>query len=183
MQTKSIYTAVCEDVQRHCMAKGYREGNGVNNFIPHDAIASYGVAKLLAGKFDRYVSVAPEGHIYGYFLERMGISVLSVFTDYPQTCCTSDDDLTVLENKRILLIEDDVISGKTLQLVVDYIKQFNPASLALYLGHNIGIQHLSNVPREIERESIYVAERSLNQKDWMNLENEFLEFFKLSCEA
>jgi len=183
MQTKSIYSAVCKDVQRHCMAKGYREEDGVNNFIPHDAIASYGVAKLLAGKFDRYVAVAPEGHIYGYFLERMGISVLSVFTDYPPTCCTSEEDLTVLENQSVLLIEDDVISGRTLQLMVDYIGQFKPASLALYLGHNIGIQHLDNVPREIEQENIYVAERSLSQKDWLNLEDEFVEFFQLTtCE-
>lgn len=184
MKTKSIYSAVCNDVQRHCMAKGYREGNGVNNFIPHDAIASFCVAKLLAGNFDRYVAVAPEGHIYGYFLERMGIPVLSVFTDYPPTCCTSEEDLTVLENQRVLLIEDDVISGRTLQLVVDYVGQFKPASLALYLGHNAGIQHLGNVPREINPENIYVAERALSQKDWMNLEDEFLEFFKLTaCEC
>ena len=178
---KSIYSAVCKNVQRYCMAKGYREGDGVNNFTPHDAIASFGMAKLLAGTFDRYVAVAPEGHIYSYFLERMGIPVLSVFTDYPPTCCTSDEDLAVLENQRVLLIEDDVISGRTLQFVVDFVRQFKPSSLALYLGHNIGIQHLSNVPREIERENIYVAERSLSQKDWMNLEDEFLKFFKLAA--
>ena len=184
MQTKSIYSEVCKDVQRHCMAKGYLEGNGVNNFIPHDAIASFGMAKLLAGKFDRYVAVAPEGHIYSYFLERMGFPVLSVFTDYPPTCCTSAGDLTMLENQRVLLIEDDVISGRTLQLVVDFIRQFKPASLALYLGHNIGIQHLGNVPREINSENIYVAERSLSQQDWLILEDEFLEFFRLeACEC
>ena len=179
MNTRSIYSAVCEEVQRNCIAKGYREGDGVNNFIPHDAIATFGMAKFLAGKFDRYVSVAPEGHIYGYFFERIGIPIMSVFTDYPPTCCTSDEDLAVLEDQKVLLIEDDVISGRTLQLVVDYIGQFKPASLALYLGHNIGIQHLGNVPREIVPENIFVAERSLSQKDWMSLEDEFLEFFKL----
>jgi hypothetical protein len=184
MDMKSIYSAVCENVQRHCLAKGYREGDGVNNFVPHDAIASFGMARLLAGTFDRYIAVAPEGHIYGYFLERMGIPVLSVFTDYPPTCCTSEEDLTVLENQRVLLIEDDVISGRTLQLVVDFIRQFKPAALALYLGHNIGIQQLSNVPHEINPENIYVAERSLSQKDWKELEDEFFEFFKLNgCDA
>ena len=178
MNAKMIYSAICKDVQRYCRAKGYHEGDGVNNFIPHDAVASFGVAKLLAGKFDRYVAVAPEGHIYGYFLERMGCPVLSVFTDYPPTCCTSEEDLTLLENQRVLLIEDDVISGRTLQLVVDYVGQFKPALLALYLGHNIGIQHLGNVPREINSENIYVAERLLTNDDWRNLEDEFTTFFK-----
>ena len=38
-----------------------------------------------------------------------------------------------------------------------------------------------DVPSEIKRDSIYVAERSLSQKDWMNLEDEFLKFFKLAA--
>jgi hypothetical protein len=179
METKNIYSAVCNDVQLYCIEKGYREGEGVNNFIPHDAIAAFGMAKLLAGKFDRYVAVAPEGHIYGYFFEQLGIDILSVFTDYPPTRCTSEDELAVLENQRVLLIEDDVISGRTLQLVVDYIEQFKPASLALYLGHNAGIQHLGNVPREIEGDMVFVAERTLDMKNWMNLEDEFFEYFRL----
>jgi len=148
---KKIYSSVCEDVQRHCIAKGYREGDGVNNFIPHDSLAAFGMAKLLSGKF--------------------------VFTDYPPTQCTSEENLTVLENQRVLLIEDDVISGRTLQLVVDYIGQFKPASMALYLGHNVGIQHLENVPSAIERNQIYIAERSLSQNDWNMLEKAFVEFF------
>lgn len=174
---KKIYSSVCEDVQRHCIAKGYREGDGVNNFIPHDSLAAFGMAKLLSGKFDYYVAVAPEGHIYGYFFEQLGIPMLSVFTDYPPTQCTSEENLTVLENQRVLLIEDDVISGRTLQLVVDYIGQFKPASMALYLGHNVGIQHLENVPSAIERNQIYIAERSLSQNDWNMLEKAFVEFF------
>ncbi|WP_460597757.1 hypothetical protein [Geomonas sp. Red276] len=46
----------------------------MNNFIPHSAVAAFGMAKLLASKFDRYLAVAPEGHIYGYFFERLGVA-------------------------------------------------------------------------------------------------------------
>jgi hypothetical protein len=174
-----LYKAVCEDVKRHCQAKGYREGPGINNFIPHDAVAAFGMAKLLArSRFDRYVAVAPEGHIYGYFFERFGVQVLSVFTDYPPTLCTSEDDLSVLENQQVLLIEDDVISGRTLQLVVDYLGQFKPAWLSLYLGHNAGIQHLENVPREIDRQRIYLAEDMLSPNHWKELDVSFPAFFK-----
>ena len=35
-----------------------------------------------------------------------------------------------------------------------------------------------DVPSEIKRDSIYVAERSLSQKDWMNLEEEFAGFLQ-----
>jgi hypothetical protein len=56
------------------------------------------------------------------------------------------------------VIEDDVIRGRTLQLIVDFLQTFRPASLSLYLGHNIGIQHLENVPEVIGRDSIYIHE-------------------------
>lgn len=170
-----LYKSVCDRIREHCQDKGYREVPGVNNFIPHDAIAAFGMAKLLAGKFDRYVAVAP--HIYGY-LEQLGIQVLSIFTDYPPTRCESQDDLSVLSGRKVLLIEDDVISGKSLQLVIEHLQRFKPASLALYLGHNIGIQHLGNVPEEIRQENIYIAERTLTFDQWHELETEFTAFFK-----
>jgi hypothetical protein len=175
--SNSLYSAVCEDVRQYCLGKGYREGDGVNNFIPHDPVVAFGIARLLAGKFDQYVAVAPEGHIYAYFFERLGISVLSVFTDYPPTLCTSVDDLTVLSEKRVLIVEDDVISGRTLQLVVDYLKSFRPASISLYLGHNIGYQHIENVPEVIDRDSIYMAEHVLDQTGREKMEADFAEFF------
>ncbi len=158
-----IRDRVLADVRRHCQGKGYREGEGVNNFVPHDAIAAFAMARSLigSGRFDRYVAIAPEGHIYGYFFERLGAHVLSVFTDYPPTRVESTDDLSVLKGGRVLLIEDDVIGGRTLRLVVGYLKQFAPASLALYLGHTKGIQQLRNVPAEVG--AVYVAEDHL---DW-----------------
>ena len=122
--------------RRHCEAKGYREGDGVNNFAPHDPVAAFAMARALLGsnRFDRFVAVAPEGHIYGYFFERLGAEVLEVFTDYPPTRCASRDELSVLKGARVLLIEDDVIGGGTLRLVAGHLRQFSPAALAVTGG-------------------------------------------------
>jgi hypothetical protein len=134
----------------------------VNNFVPHDAVAAFSMARLLVGSgdFDHVLAVAPEGHVYGYFLERLGAKVLSVFVDYPPTRCESGDDLSVLKGGRVLLIEDDVIGGATLRLVAGHLTGFGPASLSLYLGHTKGIQHLKNVP--VSFAAVYLAEDYLN---------------------
>jgi hypothetical protein len=178
MVPKTLLDPVLADVRRHCEARGYREGEGVNNFVPHDCVAAFAMAKLLAGsgEFDHYLAVAPEGHIYGYFFERLGVNVLSVFTNYPPTRCESADDLTVLQGGRVVLIEDDVIGGRTLRLVVAFLKQFSPRSLSLYLGHTKGIQHLRNVPEEITR--TYLAEDVLDWRSRQVNEEAFGEFFR-----
>jgi hypothetical protein len=176
MVSRQLLDTVLADVRRHCEARGYREGPGVNNFLPHDAVAAFGMAELLvAAGFDRYLAIAPEGHIYGYFFEWLGASVLSVFTDYPPTRCSAQDDLRAVEGRRVLLIEDDVIGGRTLRLVVEHLRQFAPASLALYLGHTKGIQHLRNVPAELTE--VFVAEDCLSLEGRAKLEQRFWEFF------
>jgi phosphoribosyl transferase-like protein len=176
MVSRQILDAVLAHVRRYCRSKGYREGPGVNNFVPHDAVAAFGMAELLAAAaFDCYLAIAPEGHIYGYFFERLGATVLSVLTDYPPTRITIEDDLRAVEGRRVLLIEDDVIGGRTLRLVVEHLRQFRPAELGLYLGHSRGIQHLRNVPPEIAR--VWVAEDCLSLDALPDLERRFEELF------
>jgi hypothetical protein len=177
MTTSEVRDRVLADVRRHCQAKGYHEGPGVNNFVPHDCVAAFAMARLLidSSGFDEYIAVAPEGHIYGYFFEQFSVRVLSVFTDYPPTLCSSDDDLSVLRGRRVLLIEDDVIGGRTLRLVVSYLQQFAPQSLSLYLGHSKGIQHLDNVPKDIA--ATYLAEDCLDWGRRQAVEDAFVAFF------
>ena len=181
MGPSQIRDRVLADVRRHCESKGYHEGPGVNNFVPHDAVAAFAMARSLTGSglFDRYVAVAPEGHIYGYFFERLGEKVLSVFTDYPPTRSASADDLSVLRGGRVLLIEDDVIGGGTLRIVVAYLNPLAPQSLALYLGHTRGVQHLRNVPGEID--ATYSAEDHLGWRRRQEDEEAFAGFFGRLC--
>src|SRR5262249_6060706 len=71
MISRRALEIVLAGVRQHCEAKGYREGPGVNNFVPHDAVAAFGMARrLIASGFDHFLAIAPEGHIYGYFFER-----------------------------------------------------------------------------------------------------------------
>jgi hypothetical protein len=177
MAPRELLDRVLADVRQHCEGKGHREGPGVNNFVPHDAVGAFAMARLLVGSrdFDHYVAVAPEGHVYGYFLERLGARVLSVFADYPPTTCESADDLSVLRDGRVLIVEDDVIGGRTLRLVVDHLKHFCPASLSLYLGHTKGIQRLHNVTGEIGK--VYIAEDCLDWGRRDEAETGFAEFF------
>lgn len=156
------YKGNLADVRQHCRSKGYSEGPGVNNLIPHDCINAFHMARLLieSGEHDCCVAIAPEGHIYGYFFERLGAKVLSVYVDYPPTKLAIVDDLAVIRGKKVLLIEDDVISGLTLRLVIGGLQQYRPCSLSLYLGHCKHVQHVLNVPPEIK--NIYIAEDCLD---------------------
>ena len=165
---------VLADVRRHCEEKGYRDGPGVNNFIPHDPVVAFGMAKLLAG-YDRYLAVAPEGHIYGYFFERLGQRVLSIYVNYPPICITTEDDLSELAGQRVLLIEDDVASGHTLRLVVEHLRQHSLRSLDLYLGHVKSVQRMPNVPDEIDR--VYVSEDLIDSNTRSEMELAFKNFF------
>ncbi len=153
---------VLSNVRSHCEAKGYTEGPGINNFVPHDCVAAFAMAQALidSGDFDHYVAVAPEGHIYGYFFEALGVRVLSGSVDYPPTKLEPVDDLSVIKGSRVLIIEDDVSSGKTLGLVVAHLDQNNPCRLSLYLGHSKSIQKLDNVPNRIM--TIYLSEDCLD---------------------
>lgn len=167
------HEALFAAIRRHCESQGYREGPGVNNFVPHSARHAFGMARrLIAERFDRYVAIAPEGHIYGFFFERLGQPVESIDVDYPPTRATTGVDLATMAGQSVLLIEDDIIGGRTLRLVVEALRAHGVRALALYLGHSAGIQHLSNVPNAITR--VYLAERDLD--DTPTLGREFTEW-------
>ncbi len=160
---------VLGEVEAHCLARGGRPGPGVNNFVPNDPVAAFTTAQTIIRErvIDEYVAVAPEGHIYGWFFEQLGAPVRSLHVDYPPTRCRSEGDLSALRDRRVLVIEDDVIGGATLRLVVAHREAILPRSLALFLGHTRGVQHLENVPARFE--GTWVAEGGDG--------DDFLEFF------
>ncbi len=169
---------VVADVRRHVRrSKGYEEGPWVNPLAPADCVAAFSMARLLTDRslFDHCVAVAPEGHVYGYFFERLGVPVLSVHVDYPPRRVEVLDDLAVVRGGRVLLLEDDVISGVTLRLVVDTLGRHAPRSLALYLGRRKEDQVLENVPPEVT--AVYLAEDHLRPAERGQDEAEFAAFF------
>lgn len=170
---------VVADVGKHVRkSKGYETESWINPLIPVDCIAAFAMAKILTERalFDCCVSVAPEGHVYGYFFEAcFGASVLSVHVDYPPRRCEVLDDLDPVIGKRVLILEDDVASGTTLRHVVSAIKDYQPQSLDLYLGRAKHSQALAHVDPAIR--TVYLAEDWLDPSLRVEYERQFVEFF------
>ncbi len=168
------------EVRRYCESKGYQEGDGINNFVPHDCVAACAMAKHLTatGNYDYYIAVAPEGHIYGYFFEVLGYPPLAVHVDYPPTRVAAPRTLTTIRGKRVLLIEDDVQSGHSLRLVMDLVTSHSPAAVDLFLGHYKGVQRIENVPAQIG--ATFLAEDTLDYANWRIYEDEFSAAFEHS---
>jgi hypothetical protein len=172
-----IEEQVKEKVRAYCHNKGFQETEDTNNFIPHDCIKAFQMAKLLTSQgFDIYLAIAPEGFIYSYFFEAFGAKIISVTADYPPTYVKANEDLSAVKGKSVLVIEDDVIGGGTLRLLVKELAPHEPKELSVYLGHNKNIQRLHNVPPEYKKS--YVAEDVLDRQKWLQYEREFIEFFQ-----
>jgi hypothetical protein len=173
-----LHERVAEAARDHCAAKGYARGRNWNPLTPQDSVAALAMARDLTGSgaFDHYIAVAPEGHVYGFFFERLGAQVLSIFVDYPPTRVESADDLAVVRGRRVLLIEDDVVSGLSLELVTTEIAQHEPNSVSLYLGREKDSQQLQNIPSQIDR--VYLAEDGLDPTGRGRYELEFFDFFQ-----
>ena len=178
MNTQQIRTNVYDAVLTYCRSKGGKEGDGVNNFVPHDVVSAYAMAFYLTHppQFDTLVAIAPEGYIYGYFFSVLGYEPQGLYVDFPPTRYSLLEPEKLKPLQRILLIEDDVIGGTTLQLVVKALQPYYPAKLALYLGHHQGYQHLENIPAQIS--DIYLAEKTLDDAQYTRYEQEFYRFFE-----
>ena len=177
MQLEEVIESVSAQILAHVEAKGYGPGPGINPLAPQDCVTAFAMAKhITEGRpFDHYVSIDPEGHVYGYFFEQLGVPVLSVFVDYPPTRFEEIDDLSPIEGGRVLLIEDDVISGTSLRLTVQGLARHSPKSMSLYLGREKEFQLVENVPSEIV--PVYLSEEQLAPGLRSQYEREFLGFF------
>ncbi|MGP0065064.1 MAG: hypothetical protein ACLQGP_15890 [Isosphaeraceae bacterium] len=178
MVSTQLLEQVAEAVRDYCAAKGYVRGSNWNPLTPQDSVAALAMARVLigSGAFDHYIAVAPEGHVYGFFFERLGAPVLSILVDYPPTRVESANNLSAIRGGRVLLIEDDIVSGISLDLVMKEVARRDPSSVSLYLGRDKDSQQLQNIPAQIDR--VYLAEDSLDPAGRGRYESEFLDFFQ-----
>jgi hypothetical protein len=180
MVSQEVLERVLADVGEHVRkSKGYETESWINPLTPVDSVAAFAMAKLLTDQqlFDYCVSVAPEGHVYGYFFERcFGAPMLSVHVDYPPRRCEVLDDLEVVRGKRVLILEDDIASGTTLRYVASAINEHGPQSLDLYLGRPKDGQILDHVDPAIG--SVYLAEDYLDPGQREEHESQFVAFFE-----
>ena len=178
MISKRLLAQVALLARDHCAAKGYTSGRNWNPLNPQDSVAAWAMAMRLTGSgtVDEYIAIAPEGHAYGFFFERVGIPVLSIFVDYPPTRIATSDDLSLIRGRRVLLIEDDIVSGASLGLVMKELTRHEPSSVSLYLGREKECQQLQNIPSRID--GIFLAEDVLGPADRCRHESEFINFFQ-----
>lgn len=175
---QDLLERVVADVSRHVRtSKGYEIQSFVNPLTPIDSVSAFAMARLLTEEnvFDVCISVAPEGHVYGYFFERLGASVLSVHVDYPPRRCEILDDLELIRGRRVLILEDDVASGTTLRHVVNALMVYQPHSLELFLGRHKDSQILDSIHPAISR--VYLAEDCLDPGLRDEYEMLFIQFF------
>lgn len=158
-------------------SKGFEEESWINPLRPVDSVAAYATAKSLleAGAVECLVSVAPEGHVYGFFFEQLGSPTLSVHVDYPPTACEVLDDLEQIRGKRVLILEDDVATGTTLRLVLERLRAFAPRAIDLYLGRPKDGQSLEFIDPIVE--NVYLAEDVLNPDRRQDYEDDFMVRF------
>ena len=82
-----------------------------------------------------------------------------------------------MRGKRVLLLEDDVISGISLELVMQTLAPYEPATVSVYIGRRADSQCPENVPVSVN--SVFLAEVHLDQSARARYENEFVELFGL----
>jgi hypothetical protein len=182
MVPEELMSRVFADVDKHVReSKGYETESWINPLTPMDSVAALAMAKSLtdANLFDHCVSVAPEGHIYGYFFKCFGASILSVHVDYPPRRCEVLDELDVLREKRVLILEDDVASGTTLRHVVNTLQEYEPKALDLYLGRRKDGQVLEHIDPAIG--TVYLAEDHLDPNLREQYETQFVNYFGSSA--
>jgi hypothetical protein len=183
MVPRELLDRVAEDIRRYCAAKGYVAGPNWNPLVPWDSVAAFAMAKALvsSGQFDDYLAIAPEGHVYGYFFERLGARILSIYVDYPPRRADLVDDLSPLQGRRVLLIEDDLVSGISLELVTRELVNHPPRELSLYLGRQKDYQQVQNVPGSVT--AVYLAEDHLDPAERAKHEADFVNCFGHSSDS
>ncbi len=178
VELEEMIRRVMVDVRRTGALRGFVSGPNWNPMVPYDPIASFAMAQhlLSSREYQAFVAIAPEGHLYGYFFEDLGATVLSVEVDYPPKTLSLGAGIDTIQNRDVLLIEDDVVSGTTLRRVLDELDFFEPHSYGLYLGRGKEGQILENVPDRISR--VHLAEEDLGTTNRESSEMVFLDHFR-----
>jgi len=108
--------------------------------------------------YDIGICISPEALRYGALFDLFGLRTLAVYMDDsdPTRNYRELDDLKSIKGKNIIVIEDDVVTGKTLEIFFEKIKQYSPASISLFLGNPKRFQKgLQNIPNCFQ--SVYVV--------------------------
>lgn len=127
---------------------------GVDN--PHiqesPALAFQAAERAVKKGFDVALIVGPEGFDYEPYFTDLGLPTIAI--NIPESAPGEPrslqifDNLKALKGKRVLVVEDDVRTGATLQKVLEAVQAHAPSQLGLYLGQREAYQLKKNIPVE-----------------------------------
>jgi len=153
-----------------------KKRNVENLHMPSKLAAAFSAAlEAVKNKYDVALIVGPEGFSYEPFFQDFGIPTVAVnipeFRLGEPRTITIFDELSALRNKRVLVVEDDVRSGATLQKVLEHLEPHKPSHLGLYLGQPKNFQRLESVPSQFK--DIHIAS---SDPDESGVSKDFIEF-------
>lgn len=160
---------------------------GIENIhYPSEPLAAFDAARMAIKKgFDIALIVGPEGFSYEPFFRDLGLPTVAVnIPEYRENEVRTVkllDDLSVLQNKKVLVVEDDVRTGATLQKLIEQMKPHMPAQLGLYLGLPKDFQKTASIPSDFTETFMTKKEIGLNiaGKNFLEyLESRGLKIFK-----
>jgi hypothetical protein len=102
-------------------------------------------------EYDLGLIVGDEAYPIAPIFELLKLPLVNVWVDEhtEERPFRALDDLSILSGKKVLIVEDDVRAGRTLERVVGKIADFKPEKLGLFLSLPLRRQKLENVPKEI----------------------------------
>lgn len=157
-----------------------------NPHVPSYPLAAFHTARqAVKDGFDVALIVGPEGFAYEPYFHDLGLSTLAVNIpesgkDEPRSIQLFDD-LSALEGRKVLVVEDDIRTGATLQKILEALKPHQPAHLGLYLGQPERFQIAENVPSDFKESYVAgtgVTAEALKKEFREYLESKGLRIFK-----
>lgn len=148
--------------------RDYYSRHNLRPFFADDSIVSFSTARRVIEERQVQVGIAigPEGFTYASIFALLGLPILHVHVDEYSTTIDRPykelDDLRGIAGKYVLLIEDDVQSGKTLERVCENITGYSPSTISLYLGKSRKYQNLANVSKEFAK--VYTVPNHLTDR-------------------
>lgn len=101
------------------------------------------------------IIVGPEGFAYEPYFQDMRVPTLAVnipeSDPHGKRTFKSFDDLQIIEGKVVIIVEDDVRTGATLQKLLHMLQQYKPKEIRLFLGQPSRFQLQENIPVEITK--------------------------------
>lgn len=152
----------------HPRAQRCAEERGIENpHVPSSPLAAhYTAAVAMKEGIDYALIVGPEGFAYEPYFRELGIPTLAVnipesAPEEPRTL-RNLDNLSILKGKKVLIVEDDIQTGATLEKLLEQLKEYAPAQMNLYLGQPERFQKKQNIPTAVTK--TYIAGEGASEK-------------------